>query len=204
MSEAVAALFTRSDGTFRFARWGRPIAPVVFGTDAAGEALMQAALRAVAGLARLDLVDLDPELGANLLIFFCNDWAELRGVPHLDRLIPDLARLVTVLQAAGANQYRIYGCDEAGAIRLCVTLLRYDADLQSLGAEALALGQMVQAMLLWSDHAFTSRSPVAWAEGRAVVRPDLAALITAAYDPVLPAAARDPAFALRLAARLPG
>ena len=29
----IEELFTRGDGTFHFARWGRPICPVVFGVD---------------------------------------------------------------------------------------------------------------------------------------------------------------------------
>ena len=31
--DAVARLFTRADGSYLFARWGRPIAPVVFGVE---------------------------------------------------------------------------------------------------------------------------------------------------------------------------
>ena len=31
--EDIAALFTRSDGSFFCARWGRPIAPIVFGVE---------------------------------------------------------------------------------------------------------------------------------------------------------------------------
>ena len=32
-AEAVEQLFKRKDGSYKFARWGRPIAPVVFGVD---------------------------------------------------------------------------------------------------------------------------------------------------------------------------
>jgi hypothetical protein len=57
-------------------------------------------------------------------------------------------------------------------------------------------------MLLWSDLAFRERSPLAVAGETTVLRPDIAALIRAAYDPVLPAAADDPSHALRLSARI--
>jgi len=69
--------------------------------------------------------------------------------------------------------------------------------------DGVALGQVVQTILLWSDRAFTDRSALGQlADGRVVLRPDIGALIRAAYDPVLPAMSRDPAHALRLAARL--
>ena len=204
--DAVAALFTRSDASFRFARWGRPLAPVIYGTDDQGIAIFEEALGAVAGLAGLEVGEIDAELGANFMVFLVNDWPELTGVPHLDKLIPDLERLVATLSATGANQYRIFGFDEGGAIRICLTLIRYDEEMQQVSAQALALGQSVMGLLLWSDHAFTGagESPIALVEsGRAVVKPWHADLIRAAYDPVLPDASRDAAFALRLAARMP-
>ena len=43
--EAVAALFTRSDGSYLFARWGRPIVPVVFGVTAATLGVVKGALK---------------------------------------------------------------------------------------------------------------------------------------------------------------
>lgn len=202
--DRVAALFTREGGAFRFARWGRPLAPVTFGTNDEGAAIVERALTEVAGLAGLPVAGTDPELGANLMTFFCEDWADLRGVPALDRLIPDLSRLISVLSAAGANQYRIFGFDDRGAIRICLILLRYDADLQSVSAQALAVGQAAQSILLWSDAAFRAETPVAQlpGSGRAVVKPWFADLIRAAYDPALPPATEEPAFALRLAARI--
>jgi hypothetical protein len=200
----IAALFTRSDGAFRFARWGRPIAPVAFGTDDEGERILRGALAAVAGLGGLRVADGDPELGANLLTFFCGDWSELAATPGLDRLIPGLPKLIAVLKAAGANQYRIFDFDDAGAIRLCLLLLRYDDDLRRVSAQTLATTQAFQSLLLWSDRAFTAESPIARIveTGRAVVKPWFADLARAAYDPTLPAASRDPALSLRLAARM--
>jgi hypothetical protein len=71
-----------------------------------------------------------------------------------------------------------------------------------LPAEALALSQAVQTVLLWSDMAFRQSSPLARIGETVVLRPEIAALIRAAYDPVLPAFAEDTAHALRLAARV--
>lgn len=200
----IAALFTRSDGSFRFARWGRPLVPVVTGTDTAGEEILGEALTAVAELAGLPVEGTDPELGANFLVFFCRDWSDLTVIPGIARLIPDIEKLVAVLKGAGANQYRIFDFDGQGAIRLCLVLLRYDDDLRRVSAHTLALSQSVQSLLLWSDHAFTGESPLAVLEpsGRAVVKPWFADLLRVAYDPALPSAGLDPSLVLRLQARL--
>lgn len=201
--DQIAALFTRSDGTYAFARWGRPIAPVVFGVDDATLGVVKGALEAVCQLAGHSMAETDPELGVNMMIFFFRDWDELRHVPDLDRLIPDLAPLLDRLEAAGANQYRIFRFDEAGAIRAVFAFVRMDAVMSDMPAEALALGQAVQSILLWSDRAFTDRSALARTPaGALVLRPEIGALIRAAYDPVMPAEASDPAHALRLSARV--
>lgn len=198
----VAALFTRKDGTFLCARWGRPIVPVVFGVEDATLAILKGALEAVVALAGHKMAETDPELGANLMVFFFRDWSELPQVPNLDRLVPDIAPLCERLEAAEANQYRVFRFDAAGAIRACFVFLRMDAHLSELPAETLALSQAVQSILLWSDAAFAGESPLAMVGGVAVLRPEIAGLIRAAYDPTVPAMARDASHALRLAARL--
>ena len=201
--EEVTALFTRSDGTYAFARWGRPIAPVVFGVDDATLRVIKGAVEAIVTLAGHRMAETDPELGTNLMVFFCRDWAELPEVPHLDRLIPDLTALTARLIAAEANQYRIFRFDAAGAIRACFVFLRMDKHLSAVPAEALALSQAAQSILLWSDTAFGEVSPLAQAPGgHTILRPDIAGVIRAGYDPVMPDAAADPSHALRLHARL--
>jgi hypothetical protein len=202
--DQIEAMFTRADGTYAFARWGRPIAPVVFGVDDVTLGVIKGAVEAVTRLAGHDLAETDPELGANLMMFFVRDWAELGEVPGLDRLIPDLGPLLARLQAGDANQYRIFRFDAAGAIRAVFVFLRMDAALADMPAQTLALGQVVQAALLWSETAFRTRSPLAVIpdSGTVILRPDIAGLIRAAYDPVMPAAARDASHALRLAARM--
>ena len=122
-------------------------------------------------------------------------------MPDLDRLVPGLADLVARLEAAGANQYRIFRFDAAGAIKAAFVFLRMDAGLAAMPAETLALAQAVQTILLWSDRAFDGASPLVRVGERVILRPEIGAVIRAGYDPVLPAMARDPSHALRLAAR---
>lgn len=148
------------------------------------------------------MAETDPELGANCMVFFFREWSELPDVPDLDRLIPDLVPLVARLEDAGANQYRIFRFDEDGAIRAAFVFLRMDRELSKVPAETLALSQVVQTILLWSDTAFRDRSPLAVAGETTILRPDIAGLIRAAYDPVMPAVAQDPSHALRLFARM--
>lgn len=197
----IEALFTRGDGSYLFARWGRPIVPVVFGVEAESLPVIKGAIEAVVALAGHRMAETDPELGANLMVFFIRDWGELLAVPDLDRLVPELAGLVPRLQGAGANQYRFFRFDAAGAIKAAFVFLRMDGHLAALPAGDLALAQTAQVILLWSEGAFAGASPLAQVGGRVVLRPEIAALIRAGYDPVLPVAARDPSHALRLAAR---
>ena len=201
--EEIEALFTRSDGTYLFARWGRPLAPMVVGVEDATLSVLKGALEAVCALAGHGMAETDPELGANLLVFFFREWNELLGVPDLDRLVEGLAPLVARLQAADANQYRVFRFDPDGAIRACFVFVRMDAQMAQVPAETLALSQAVQSMLLWSDTAFTDRSPLgSLPEGGVVLRAEIAALIRAGYDPVMPDATDDPSHALRLSARI--
>ena len=201
--EEIERHFTRSDGSYLFARWGRPVAPIVFGVDDATLSVVKGAVEAVVSLAGHEITETDPELGANLMFFFFREWDELPQVPDLDRLIPDLNPLVERLKAAGANQYRAFRFDDQGAIQACFVFLRMDAELSAVPAETLALSQVVQVILLWSDCAFSDQSPLAMLpEGGVILRPEIGDLIRVSYDPVLPPVAQDASHALRLSARL--
>ena len=198
----IEPLFTRADGTYLCARWGRPIVPVVFGVEDETVSLLKGAFEAVCVLSGHQMDELDGELGVNVMMFFCRDWDELTAVPDLDRLVPELSALVGRLIKADANQYRIFRFDDAGAIQACFIFLRMDEKLAAVPADTLALSQAVQAIVLWSDVAFSATSPLAMIDGNAVLRPDIAGVIRAVYDPVMPAVANDASHALRLAARM--
>ena len=152
-ADQIASLFTDRDGTYRFARWGRPIVPVVFGCDDATLAVVKGAVEAVVVLAGHRMAESDPELGANLLIFFFQDWAELLAVRDLDQLVPDLAALCARLEGASANQYRLFRFDETGAIKAVCVFVRMDAALAQVAVEDLALMQAVAMICRWSDGA---------------------------------------------------
>lgn len=200
--EHIEALFTREDGQFVFARWGRPIAPVVFGVQEETLEVVKGALEAVTALAGHKMAETDMELGSNLMVFFFSEWSELLDVTGMERLVPDLAKLVGKLTKVDANQYRFFRFDEQGAIKACFVFLRMDEQLSEIPAQTLALSQIVQSYLLWSDKAFKDQSPLAVVGDSTILHPDVAGLIRAAYDPVMPAAANDSSHALRLFARM--
>jgi hypothetical protein len=194
----IARLFTRADGSYLFARWGRPIVPVVFGVADETLAVVKSAIEAVVVLAGHRMAEIDAELGANLMVFFIQDWAELTATPNLDQLIPDLVGVCDRLQAADANQYRAFRFDEVGAIKAAFVFLRMDAHLSALPAADIALSQAVQVICLWAGRI----SPLAALDGVAVLRADIAAVIRAAYASHMPEVAHDPSHALRILARI--
>jgi hypothetical protein len=200
--DQVQALFTRKDGTYFCARWGRPIVPVVFGVDDATLAIVKGAIEAVVALAGHKMAETDPELGANLMVFFLRDWAELPQVPNLDRLIPDLGPLCDRLAAAEAHHYRAFRFDAEGAIKAGFVFVRMEGMLAEMPAETLALNEAVQAILVWGEAAFAELSPLGRAGERVILRPEIGDVIRAAYAPVMPPVARDGSHAYRLAARL--
>lgn len=204
LPEEIEALFRREDGSFAFARWGRPLAPVVFGVEAETLSVIKGAFEAVTVLAGHRMAETDPELGSNVMVFFVRDWAELLEVPDLGRLVSGLEALVPRLDAAAANQYRVFHFEAGGEIRAAFVFLRMDAALAGQSADALALGQVAQLYLMWSALAFRDRSPLVASPAGVILRPEIGNLIRAAYDPVLPGASRDPAHALRLYARMAG
>lgn len=202
--DQVQALFTGPDGGYHFSRWGRPIVPIVFGVEDATLGVVKGAIEALVTLAGHQMAETDPELGVNLMVFFLRDWHELSAVPKLDHLLPELPQLLSRLEAAGANQYRLFRFDNEGGIQACFVFLRMDAEMLDQSADILALGQMVQAILCWSKSAFETLSPLARLpnSGAVVLKPEIAGVIKAAYDPTLPIAATDPSHALRLVARM--
>ncbi|WP_435166412.1 hypothetical protein [Falsirhodobacter sp. 1013] len=181
----ILPLFTHPDG-FRCARWGRPIVPIVFGVEEDTLQLVKGAIEAVVATAGHRMAEHDPELGANLMVFFVRDWAELAAVPDLHHLLPDPGALT-------GDVARLFRFDPSGAITLGLLCLRMGGALADAPAEPLLLDQAARMMLTWAG------DPVLVRDG--VLRDDIAALLRAAYDPILPPHATDPSHALRMAAR---
>ncbi|PYG28611.1 hypothetical protein [Pelagimonas varians] len=199
----IEQMFTRKDGSYLCARWGRPIVPTVFGVQDETLSIIKGAFEALCVLSGHQMAETDPELGSNVMMFFFKDWDELLGVPDLDRLIDGLGDMVGRLKAAGANQYRVFRFDDTGAIQAAFVFLRVDKALAEQPAEDLALSQVAQVFLLWSEQAFAERSPLAKLEsGQIVLHPETGAVIRAAYDKIMPPVAHDPSHAMRLAARV--
>ncbi len=202
LADGINRLFGTEEG-YRFARWGRPIAPVVFGTDDESLTHIKAAITQTVDVTGQKTVETDPELGSNFMWFFCSEWDEVAGVPDLDKLIPGLHSVLDSLKARDANQYRYFAFDAEGAIKFCAVLVRLKGHIAELPVQVLIAGETVKSLLLWSPQAFAEESPIAIVKenGICVVKPGFAAVIRAAYDPVVPASASDPSHALRLSAR---
>ena len=185
-ADEITELFTR-DGSYLCARWRRPVAPVIFGLADESLGIFRSVIRAALADAGHPVTDTDPEMGANLMMFFCRDWDELAGIPDLDRLSgqPDL---VTRLRGADADAYQIFRFEEDGAIRACLSFMRMQGAMAGQHPAMLAETLATRALLTFSREVTAST--------------ELASLIRAAYDPVMPHSARDPSHALRLAARL--
>ena len=94
----------------------------------------------------------------------------------------------TFQATAARHPHRLAVSDPDGSIRAAFAFLRLGGALSQSHPAQLAESVAVNALLTWA-HPVTPSQP-------------LAALIRAAYDPLLPACARDPSHALRLAARL--
>jgi len=203
IAENPVILFTSPDQRYHFARWGRPIAPVVFGVGDENLPHLKDAIAMTVGISGGMLVDTDPELGANFMWFFCRDWDEMLVIPDLDKLIPNFVNLITELQEKNATRYRSFGFEKNGAIQLCVVLIRVDAATERMSLQTLGTSETFQSLLTFGENAFDVHSPIATIKvnNLCIVKPEYAAVVRAAYDPALPAASIDPAHALRLSAR---
>ena len=160
---------------------------MIFGLADESLDIFRGAIRAGFAHARHPLADTDPDMGANLMLFFVRDWAELADVPDLDRLT-DAPGLPGRLADADADQYRMFRFDADGGIRACLGFLRMSGPLAESHPAQLAEALFMRCALTFARDIAPSAG--------------MAALIRAAYDPVLPVAATDAAHALRLAARM--
>lgn len=198
-AEAIARLFTGPDGRFRFARWAVPVVPMVYGVAAESLPVLKGGYRLVAGFCHLPMQEPAPAVEPNNLAIYVCDWGELRGVPDLAQVFPDIEPLSRRLEAAEAGQYRAFRFAAGGGIDHCLTLVR----LERAGGEPADLAALRHAMgssLTWAEGALDGGITEPGPQGPQI-RADLLRLLRAAYDPVLPDTAADASFALRLAAR---
>ena len=201
--DLIEAYFTRSDGQYIFARWGRPIAPVVFGVEVETLVTLKTAIQSMVLLANHELAETDPELGSNAMFFFFLSWDELLELKDLDRIIPDLSKLIERLKSIQANQYRFFRFDADGGIKAVFTFICMDQNLNSVPAEVLCLNQVGQMFLLWSDDAFKNNSPtLITKKGGVILNPIIGDIVRAVYDPTMPLVSHDKSHALRAQARI--
>ena len=203
-AEAVEQLFKRKDGSYKFARWGRPIAPVVFGVDDDTLGYLKDAIAQTVAVTGGTLAETDPELGANFMWFFCTEWDEVASVPDLDKLVPDLENLIVSLKQKDVNEHRMFIFDNDGTIKMCLLFLRMKGNIVDIPVQVLATGETLQSLLVWAEDAFSAQCPIAVVKenGICIVKPDFAALVRAAYDPLMPPSSVDASHALRLHPRV--
>lgn len=203
-ANGVERLFTRRNGDYKFARWGRPIAPVVFGVDDETLTHLKTAIAQAVAITGGTLAETDPELGANFMWFFCTEWDEVAQVPDLEKLVPNLPDLLDSLNQKNANEHRMFIFDAEGAIKMCLLFLRMKGETADVPVQILGTGETLQSLLLWAEDAFSAQSPIAVIQenGICIVKPSFASLVRAAYDPILPPSATDASHALRLYPRM--
>jgi len=201
--EEIEALFTGDNNTFHFARWNRPIVPIVFGVDDETLTHLKSSIVTTVGITGNKIEETDPELGANFMWFFCQEWSEVLSVPDLQELIPNIKDIVEKLQFSSTKSYRIFSFDPEGGIKMCVQLIKVSDETAEMSIQALATGETFQCLALFSANAFINESPIAQISQNnlCIPKPKYAALVRAAYDPILPVASQDKTHALRLLAR---
>jgi len=74
--EEIEALFTGDNNTFHFARWNRPIVPIVFGVDDETLTHLKSSIVTTVGITGNKIEETDPELGANFMWFFVKNGAK--------------------------------------------------------------------------------------------------------------------------------
>ena len=200
---AIEKLFTQSNGVFHFARWGRPIAPVIFGVDDATLGAVKTVMTQVLAITGQVMVETDPEMGANFIWIFCADWAEVQNLPDIDKLLPHWAQTQIKLREQKSNSYRYIAYDGDGAIRFCALVIKIAGAYGQQPLPVIATTQILQSLCSFAPNKFAQDSPIALDHnGVCSIKPPYRAVLQAAYDPVLPAASADATLALRLKARV--
>lgn len=198
----IETMFMHSDG-YRFARWARPIVPVVFGVEDETLGIMKTAIATTVGITGRKIEELDPEIGANFMWFFCKDWEEILDIPKLEKLIPNLKEIISTLQSNNINTHRVFSFEATGGIKLCVVLICLKGEVATISIDALTMRETFLALTLWSSSYFLKINPIAVIATNTlcVVKPKYAVVLRAIYNPILPNATTDKTHALRVFAR---
>ncbi len=201
--QEIKDLFTREDGSYQFARWGRPVAPVVFGVNDEILSALKVAIKSTTGITGRSLAETDPEMGTNFMWLFIREWSELENVPDLDKLIPNLGEKMKAMEAANSFSYRYFTFDENNAIKFCCNIIRPVDEYAQRPVSVIGATETLLSTLMFGPKAFAKESPMAVLPDKNVVlvKPKYAAVIRAAYEANMPDTADDPSHALRIKAR---
>jgi len=201
--DEIKDLFTQADGSYQFARWGRPIAPVVFGVNDDILVGLKAAIGATLGITGQNMAELDPELGTNFMWIFCREWDEVLDLPDIEKLIPGIHDKIKEIKKTNSSSYRYLTFDKDGAIMFAVVLIRPVGDYAKQPVSVIGAAETLLTVATFGTKAFKKESPIAMIKenNMVVVKPKYAAVIRAAYDETMPARSNDEAHALRVKAR---
>jgi hypothetical protein len=204
--DEIRTYFSTPNQGYFFARWNRPIVPVVFGDHCLEPDLLKAALGRLGELTGQPVDLAAPASSMNYGTLVVRDWRDLTDMPGVPRLMPNLAKLAAQLEAEGANQYRVFQRDWRGGIKRCFAAIRTGTGrFADLTPESMALRQVTLSFLQWSIPGIVKVGLVGpGPDGRDDLKPQTAALLKAAYDPALPTSSKDPRHAEALAARMAG
>ncbi|MEM7242723.1 MAG: hypothetical protein AAF429_11110 [Pseudomonadota bacterium] len=199
----ITDLFTQADGSYQFARWGRPIAPVVFGVNDDILKGLRAAIESTVGITGQKLAEVDPELGTNFIWIFVREWDELMTLPDIGKLIPDLDKKLVEIKKSNSNSYRYLTFDPDGAIMFACVIIRPVGDYAKQSVSVIGAAETVLTLATFGANAFKEESPLAMLPENKVVivKPKYAAVIRAAYDETMPVRSDDAAHAMRIKAR---
>jgi len=201
--DEIKDLFTQTDGTYQFARWSRPIAPVVFGVNDDILKGLRAAIEATVGITGQKLADVDPELGTNFMWVFVREWDELLVLPDIEKLIPNLNQKLVEIKKSNSNSYRYLTFDPDGGIMFACVIIRPMGDYAKQSVSAIGSAETMLTLATFGKKAFANESPLAMIPENKVivVKPKYAAVIRAAYEETMPVRAIDASHALRIKAR---
>lgn len=200
----IRTYFARAGGQYQFARWNRPIVPVVFGDHCLDPGLLREALVRLSGITGHP-VDLEaPPSAMTYGTLVVREWRDLAATPGAGKAMPGLAKLGAEAERQGGNQFRTFQRDWRGGIKRCVAVIRTAAGrFDDLTPESMALRQAALSFLHWSIPGVVKlRLVMPGPDGVDDLKPEVVALLRAAYDPAMPVSSRDPRHADQLAERM--